>query len=266
MATTPDLVRDGVMLLAELRRRRIPVVYGHALTGVERSGKALIVRLGGGEGYRAYHRTFTVDAVCTGYGFLPSNELARALDCRHTYDTVRDSLVTDRNESCETSVAGVFAVGDCCGLGGARAAMEEGLIAGTAAAAAVGRAVPPALRNECAAASRRLGAHRRFQDGLWRLFAAPRLQTELATPETLICRCECVTLAQIEAALSDGARSLGEVKRRTRLGMGSCQGRTCVPIAAALLAKRLGRPLDEYSFFAPRLPVKPISIDVLNRR
>jgi NAD(P)H-nitrite reductase large subunit len=144
--------------------------------------------------------------------------------------------------------------------------MEEGLIAGTAAAVAAGRTLTAELTSECAAARRRLRSHRRFQDGLWRLFGAPRLQTELATADTLICRCECVTLAQIEAALADGKPSLGEIKRRTRLGMGSCQGRMCVPIAATLLAQRQGRALEEFSFFAPRLPVKPIGIGALSRR
>jgi hypothetical protein len=75
-----------------------------------------------------------------------------------------------------------------------------------------------------------------------------------------------VTLAQIEAALTDGTPSLGEIKRRTRLGMGSCQGRNCMPLAATLLARRQGRALNEFSFFAPRLPVKPIGIGALSRR
>ncbi len=266
MAATPELLRDGVMLLLELRRRRTPVLYGHAIRNVERTRESLTVLLGAGDDYRANERTFTVDAVCTGYGFLPSNELARALDCRHSYDVSRGSLITERSENFETSAPGVFAVGDCCGLGGARAAIEEGLISGATAAAAIGCRAPSALVVECAAARRRLRAHRRFQDGLWRWFAAPRLQTELATPDTLICRCECVTLAQVDAALSDGTPSLGEIKRRTRLGMGRCQGRNCAPVAAALLAARQGRPLDEFSLFAPRVPVKPISIGALSQR
>ena len=41
-----------------------------------------------------------------------------------------------------------------------------------------------------AAARAALRRHRRFQAGLWQLFAAPRLLAELAQPDTLICRCE----------------------------------------------------------------------------
>jgi D-hydroxyproline dehydrogenase subunit alpha len=50
------------------------------------------------------------------------------------------------------------------------------------------------------------------------------------------------------------------VKRRTRLGMGRCQGSYCAPILAALLAEKQGRPLDQKASFAPRAPIKPVSI------
>jgi NADPH-dependent 2,4-dienoyl-CoA reductase/sulfur reductase-like enzyme len=265
-ASTPDLLRDGILLACELRRRGIPMRYGHALVGVEQGPAGLIAHLGGGAMYRESREAFTVDAVCMGYGFQPANELARALDCRHAYDPGRGHLVTERDAECATSLDGVYAVGDCCGLGGARAAAEEGLIAGLAAATAAGHAALPALARECAAARRRLWRHRRFQAALWRLFAAPGLQTELATPETLICRCESVTLSEIDAVLADGKPSIGEVKRRTRLGMGNCQGRSCAPLLAAVLAARQGRGLDEFALFAPRAPVKPISIAALSRR
>jgi NAD(P)H-nitrite reductase large subunit len=265
-SATPGLLCNGLMLTRELRRRGIPVLYGHTVRSIDRDAESLAVRLGNGRAYHDPGREFHVDVVCMGYGFLPANELARGLDCRHTYDHTRHSLITERSDDCETSVASVFAVGDCCGLGGARAAMEEGLIAGTAAAAALGRAVPTALLAECSSARRRLRRHRQFQKELWHLFRAPRLHLELATPDTVICRCESVTLAQIEAVLADGRPSLSEVKRRTRLGMGGCQGRTCAPLAAALLTERQGRPLNEMAFFAPRMPVRPIHIGLLSRR
>ena len=97
------------------------------------------------------------------------------------------------------------------------------------------------------------------------MFAAPRLQAERADPDTIVCRCEEVTLGAVEAALGDGVPAIGEVKRRTRLGMGRCQGRYCAPVLASLLAERQGRPVDEFAFFAPRVPAKPVSISDLVR-
>jgi NADPH-dependent 2,4-dienoyl-CoA reductase/sulfur reductase-like enzyme len=254
MATGFDVAWQGVDMLLELRRRRIPLLYGQGLTRVAPAGDSLVASLGSGR--------FDVDAVLMGYGFLPSNELLRALGCRHDFDAARNHLVTWRNEECETSVAGVHAVGDCCGLGGARAATDEGVIAGWAVARALGR---PVNQQRLAAARRNLARHRRFQKSLWQLFAAPRLQAERAESDTIVCRCEEVTRGAVERALDDGEPSIGEVKRRTRLGMGRCQGRYCAPVLAALLAERQGRPIDELAFFAPRLPARPVTISDLVR-
>ena len=63
----------------------------------------------------------------------------------------------------------------------------------------------------------------------------------------LICRCEVVTEAEIRAAIRRpvGARSIDGVKRRTRAGMGRCQGGFCMPRVAAILAEELNcSPLD----------------------
>jgi glycerol-3-phosphate dehydrogenase len=53
--------------------------------------------------------------------------------------------------------------------------------------------------------------------------------------DQLICECELVTRAQVEAAISAGASNLDDVRRDVRLGMGPCQGGFCIYRAAALL-------------------------------
>jgi D-hydroxyproline dehydrogenase subunit alpha len=82
----------------------------------------------------------------------------------------------------------------------------------------------------------------------------------LADAATVICRCEEITRGEIDAVLADGSPTIGEVKRRTRCGMGRCQGRYCAPLLAEHLAETQGRTLDAFSLFAPRAPVKPIAI------
>ena len=92
------------------------------------------------------------------------------------------------------------------------------------------------------------------------MFDAPRYQTELATPDTLVCRCENVRLRDIDAALALGDSTIAMLKRRTRLGMGPCQGRYCAPVAASIVERHTGSPPDEFSLFAPRVPIKPVTI------
>jgi bacterioferritin-associated ferredoxin len=62
---------------------------------------------------------------------------------------------------------------------------------------------------------------------------------------TILCRCEGVTLAEVEEAIDQGYDTLGELRRHLRVGMGPCQGRTCLPLLAAVLARKTGRPLEE---------------------
>jgi hypothetical protein len=47
--------------------------------------------------------------------------------------------------------------------------------------------------------------------------------------------------------------------------MGRCQGRYCSPVLQALVAERFQSDRDEFSGFAPRLPVKPVAIEDLAR-
>ena len=63
----------------------------------------------------------------------------------------------------------------------------------------------------------------------------------------LVCRCEQVTEAEIRAAIRRpvGARSIDGVKRRTRAGMGRCQGGFCSPRVMEILCEELGvSPLE----------------------
>ena len=64
----------------------------------------------------------------------------------------------------------------------------------------------------------------------------------------VICRCEEVTEGEIRAAIRArvGARTLDGVKRRTRSGMGRCQGGFCTPRVIELLGAELGLPPESF--------------------
>lgn len=261
LMSTPALALRGRDYLAELRRRGIPLLHRHAIAHVGRAGGRLWAQVAPWPAANgASSRGYEVDAVCVGYGFMPSNELLRALGCRHAFDPARGHLVTERDGDGLTSVAPVYAAGDCTGLGGAPAAEAEGVIAGVAAARSLGFAPAAGQKQAVAQARSQLRRHRRFQAGLWELFRAPRLLTELARQDTMICRCEELTLAEIEAGFDEATASIGALKRATRAGMGRCQGRYCGPILATLAAAHRAVPLDEAAHWAPRPPVKPIRI------
>ncbi|MDD4507850.1 MAG: NAD(P)/FAD-dependent oxidoreductase [Eubacteriaceae bacterium] len=67
-----------------------------------------------------------------------------------------------------------------------------------------------------------------------------------SAPDKIICRCEQVTEATIVDAMSRGipVTTIDGVKRRTRAGMGFCQGTFCRPRVAAVMEQVLGHPVD----------------------
>ena len=63
----------------------------------------------------------------------------------------------------------------------------------------------------------------------------------------IICRCENVTEAEIVSAIrrNAGAYTVDAVKRRTRAGMGRCQGGFCSPKVCKILSRELGIPMEK---------------------
>lgn len=76
-----------------------------------------------------------------------------------------------------------------------------------------------------------------------------------------ICRCEEVTEQEIRDAIRAGARSVVEVKRWTRAGMGICQGRTCRRLTERILAEELAIKASDVELSSFRPPVRPVSLD-----
>ncbi len=59
----------------------------------------------------------------------------------------------------------------------------------------------------------------------------------------IVCECEQVTSAEISYCVKEfGVRNLNDLRRHTRIGMGTCQGSHCIQRAAELLAIELGTP------------------------
>jgi len=77
----------------------------------------------------------------------------------------------------------------------------------------------------------------------------------------IICRCEEVTEEEIKEAIQKGARSIKEIKRMTRAGMGICQGKICSMLVARILAKMTNKDLSEIELDTPRPPVRPIPLN-----
>lgn len=79
----------------------------------------------------------------------------------------------------------------------------------------------------------------------------------------IVCRCEEVTEEEIIKAIKEGAETLTGIKRRTRAGMGLCQGKTCQRLVTRILSQEKGKGPQEILPFADRPPVRPVTFGVL---
>jgi NADPH-dependent 2,4-dienoyl-CoA reductase/sulfur reductase-like enzyme len=163
---------------------------------------------------RGEERSYDCQWLATSAGLVPRTELAELLGC----DLGNDGVAVDEHQ--RSTVPGVYAAGECCGVKGDAAAIVEGRIAGYAAA---GVAEPPARLLRARDRFRRFGA-------LLAECFAPRDELRgRVTGETVICRCEDVVAGGVGPGWSQR-----QAKLWTRIGMGACQGQVCGPACATL--------------------------------
>jgi len=200
-------------------------------------------------------RRFDCDLLVTGFGLMPSLELPRLIGATLVYARRRGGWTVARDADFQCSVPGVHVVGDGAGIGGAELAMVEGRIAARAVARRLGRDA------DDAALRRRWARLDRARNALEAAFAPPASFARLIAPDTVVCRCEDVTLGDLERRRAEQAIGAAQLKATTRLSMGRCQGRNCLPTLAALLSGEAeGGDPATIALPRPRPPLRPIPI------
>jgi bacterioferritin-associated ferredoxin len=200
------------------------------------------------------------DTLAIGYGIQPSCDLSRLCGCLHVWDQNADYWKPLRDRWLETSVSGIWVAGDGARIAGYEAAWLEGRIAGLAASAFLGK-IPLVFAEKGIQSlrlrlmrhdrmARRIDALSKPREGIW----------NLVMDDTIVCRCESVRAGDIRRAVEDGAQDIGDIKRRTRLGMGACQARVCTGSINALL-ERYRKRKTKREVFRPRTPARPVRFD-----
>ena len=261
-----DLLRDAARYRARLLRARVPLRYRRIVVRAEGEGRVeAVVHAAADRDWRPVPDTeerIVADTLCLGYGFAPSTELLRLAGCAFGHDPERGGHVVTVDGWMRTSVPRVFAAGDGTGVEGAYVAQDEGRLAALGAALDSGRITARAARTAAAPIRRRLRRRRALRAALRRMHAFGTGIDELADAATVVCRCEEVTLAQLDEAVATTA-DVSVVKGLTRAGMGLCQGRNCQHQVAALVARRHGVPIADVPVATPRSPVRPVPLGAI---
>ena len=209
-------------------------------------------------------RTLPADTLCLSYGFVPSIQMTRLLGCRIAHDGRAGGWLTWHDDDQQTSVPGVYVAGEVGGIGGADVAIEEGRIAGLAAARALGKTAPKGRQKQEQAARRRLAKARQFAEVAAGMMQLRPALIDLATDDTILCRCENVTAGQVREAIGfEDDSTLRGVKIHTRAGMGPCQGRMCSHLISRLIARKTGVLPESIQPDTAQAPIKPIPLCAL---
>ncbi|MFW6111817.1 MAG: (2Fe-2S)-binding protein [Candidatus Bipolaricaulota bacterium] len=78
--------------------------------------------------------------------------------------------------------------------------------------------------------------------------------------DIIICRCRDVTEEELKQAIEDGFDTMELLKRKTKIGTGTCGGRTCLQLVKRILARETGRELNEIKLPRERSPIVPLPL------
>lgn len=213
------------------------------VAAIEASGAAKVERV------RINGEEHNADVVVIALGKQPDAALALQARVSLRFDAGSRTQVPATDSVCRTSDSRLFVAGDAAQVTSERAAFAHGQLAGTAAAGASAEMIEAARL----ASASTLGSIGDSID-----FFLPALSDDL-----LVCRCEQVGAATVRQAIGEGALTLNDVKRRTRCGMGLCQGIFCLGTVAELIHQQAGVAYEQLEPMTYRPPARPIPLEAL---
>lgn len=131
---------------SKVRRTGVPIFISHTILraeGEEGVERAVIAQVD--ESWQTLpgtERSLEVDVICLAVGLSPLAELAWMAGAQFVHIPTLGGWVPVHDEDMQTSLSGIYVAGDLAGIEEASTAMEEGRLAGLAAAEALGYLSP----------------------------------------------------------------------------------------------------------------------------
>lgn len=248
-------VLKGIGLLVKVKRRARVVtgVRSIAITGIERAEGVRFITTGS-------EQVIPASSVLLHQGVIPSTSLTNAAGCELKWNDAQRAFEPVADHEGRTTRAGIYVAGDGAGIGGAQAAEVSGRIAAVAALSDLGLGSTTAVLAPIKSLhkqARRFLRGRAFLDALYTPrsgFLAP------ADPETIVCRCEEITVRKLREAIALGPPGPNQLKTFVRCGMGQCQGRLCAATVTEIMAQERKVSPGDVGTYRLRSPVKPVRL------
>lgn len=147
---------------SKLRRAGVPIMTRHTILQARGNGQveeAIVAEVDEQWQPRpGTERKLEVDTICLAVGLAPSARLTTMAGCQHQWEPAKGGYIPVHDERFETTVPGIFVAGDLAGVEEATTAMEQGRVAGYAAAHALNYLADAEFESRRTAGLQRLAA------------------------------------------------------------------------------------------------------------
>lgn len=249
-----DFLWKGVSMLREIKAAKID--FHRGVTHIRALGQDTLCAVEAQCGNKRLD--VKTDLLLVHFGVIPNTHIFRQMGCRMSWKKDQRYWYPACDEWGRTNFEQIFAAGDGALVSGGLAAQYKGELAALEVARCLG-IIPDYERDALALSLKAAVKH----DG----YPRPFVDAVYAPPEhlffednTVLCRCENVTVGDVRKAVREGGRELNEIKIMTRTGMGPCQGRMCGPALAEVVAAQLAISCDKTGLLNIRPPLKPIPL------
>jgi thioredoxin reductase len=250
-----DFLWKGVAMLRDIKKAGIPHYKG--VTHIHAIGQDRL------EAVEAKHagKQLRLDAelLLLHFGVIPNTHIFRQIGCKMVWKGDQRYWHPQCDEWGHTNCERIFAAGDGAVVAGALAAQYKGELAALEVAHCSG-IIPAYERDALAEPVKKALKHDHWPRPLVDAIYAPRPEQINFDDNTVVCRCENISVGDLRKVVHEGVRELNELKVVTRSGMGPCQGRMCGPALAEVIAVELDQSPDQAGRLNIRPPLKPVAL------
>lgn len=250
-----DVLKKGLSMLHSIKKAGIE--HHKSITGLTAKGEGSLTSVQAKKGEQQLH--FDADLLLTHFGVIPNTTVFRQTGCRHKWNPVQRYWYPECDKWGRTSHNTIFAAGDGEFVQGAVAAALKGEIVALAIAADMG-IIHEDEQNRCFDHLNKQLDKERYPRPFIDAMYAPEPDLYQCDPETVVCRCEGITLGQVQAIIDEGCIDPNEIKALLRSGMGVCQGRMCGSILNEIISQRSGIDIQKIGVLNIRPPLKNICL------